>query len=107
MWPVTLYNVKYTQSHLPTPWDGDMTASFLLQYKEVDSSEYTVAESDIPWVDPGNYRRTTITSLSNYTEYEFSITTNNAFKSGSSSNSVMITSRHKVSCLTYISTIWS
>ena len=35
-------------------WDGDMTASFMLQFKVVGSSEYTVAESGINWVDPGS-----------------------------------------------------
>ena len=73
-------------------WDGDMTASFMLQYKEVGSGEYIVAESDIPWVDPGSYTTTTVSSLSNNTEYEFYVLSENSFNDGSSSNPVEITS---------------
>ena len=73
-------------------WDGDMTASFMLQFKVVGSSDYTVAESDISWVDPDIYTTTTLTSLSAGTEYEFSVTTENAYKGISSSNAVTITS---------------
>ena len=72
-------------------WDGDMTASFMLQYREVGSSEYSVAESDISWVDPGRYTTTKVTSLSDDTEYEFSVTTDNSYNGGASSNAVTVT----------------
>ena len=74
-------------------WDGDMTASFMLQYREIDSSEYIVAESGINWVDPDNYITTTVTSLSADTEYEFSVTTENSYNGVSSSYAVTITSK--------------
>ena len=73
-------------------WDGDMAASFMLQYREVGSSEYFVAESTITWVDPDSYTTATVTSLSADTEYEFSVTTENSYNGDSSSNSVTVTS---------------
>ena len=73
-------------------WDGDMTASFMLQYREVGSGLYTVDESAILWVDPDSYRTATVTSLSNDTEYEFDVTTENPFNGGSSSNAVTVIS---------------
>ena len=73
-------------------WDGEMTASFMLQYREIGSSHYTVAESGINWVDPDSYRTATVNSLSNHTEYEFSVTTENPFNDGSSSKAVTVTS---------------
>ena len=63
-------------------WDGDMTASFMLQYREVGSSESTVAESGINWVDPGSYTSTTVTSLSDDTSsiaVAVTITTNRTY----------------------------
>ena len=72
-------------------WDGEMTASFMLQYREVGSSEYTVAESGINWVDPGSYTSSTVTSLSNDTEYDFSVSTENSYNGDSSSNAVTVT----------------
>ena len=74
-------------------WDGDMTASFMLQYREVGFIEYSVAESEINWVDPGRYTTTAVTSLSGDTEYEFSVTTDNSYNGASSSNPVMVTSK--------------
>ena len=70
-----------------------MTASFMLQYREVGSSEYTVAESGINWVDPGSYTSTTVTSLSSYTDYDFSVSTKNSYSGDSSSNAVTVTSK--------------
>ena len=74
-------------------WDGDMTASFMLQYREVGSSEYHVAETNIEWVDDGRYTTATVTSLSGDTEYDFSVTTNNSYNGGSSSNAETVTSK--------------
>ena len=73
-------------------WDGEMTASFMLQYRQVGSSEYTVAESGINWVDPGSYTTTTVTSLSDDTENEFLVTTDNSYNGGSNSNTVSVKS---------------
>ena len=64
----------------------------MLQYREVGSSEYTVAESGIPWVDPGSYTTMTVTYLSENAEYEFSVITKNPFNGGSSSNAVTVIS---------------
>ena len=72
-------------------WDGEMPASFMLQYRELGSSEYIVAESDISWVVPGNYTTATVTSLSADTEFEFSVTTENSYNGRSSSNAVSVT----------------
>ena len=72
-------------------WDGEMPASFMLQYREVGTSEYIVAESDIFWVVPGNYTTATVTSLSADTEFEFSVTTENSYIGRSSSNAVSLT----------------
>ena len=83
----TSVSLQWTSS-----WDGEMTATFILQYREVGSSEYTVAESGINWVDHGSYLTATVTSLSNDTEYEFDVTTENPFNGGSSSNAVTVTS---------------
>ena len=71
-------------------WDGGIPASFMLQYREVGSSEFTLAESGINWVDPGSYITTTVASLSNNTEYEFSVTTENSYNGGSNSNTVSV-----------------
>ena len=72
-------------------WDGDMTASFMVQYREFGSSDDIVAESGINWVDPGSYTSTTVTSLSSDTDYDFSVSTENSYNGVSSSNAVMVT----------------
>ena len=74
-------------------WDGDMTASFMLQYRKIGSSEYIVAESGMNWVDPGSYTTTTVTSLSYDTDYDFSVYSENSYNGDSSSNAVTVTTQ--------------